>query len=537
MENNITAEKKAELLAAIDKAQSALEHFEELDAQMTTRNAPTIEAALNDLENAVKIVDDFIKRTHEDTDLLIAFHLLKVGTPPTPEEADAFLEKLTPSKVKSLLPLHEVTPQEAAALTFTKEERAARRSGSPKEAQAATNARRNRAKAFLATLNLSETITLLTKGTSGGHYSTFTPTPAAENEDYSIMSTTQFSTITGGIISLADMEEAAKQLNRRKKRKIASAATANKGTLSVIDVKERGGAFRLAIPAENNLANIRENGEKELDYLIGQIYRRAYDTHAERLKATKITITDKELAAAKVCGTDNVQVNRRNFIEFETFLYNCSAVILTTSYKKKKKGEEEPTIEKVALQRLITEEALDLHGGIHEIVLNPRFNWKGALKYYTPLPKTAPQLTSRSYRTLKLILQKARLNAADRTNAAEISLQIAEIADLLRLPIKSNKIKRDVKDVIAGIIDEINRLIMDVALTLEADADAPIKEYLAGSMKATFTGELLKHYEDLHAGKEKGVKKQIAKHNRAVNAQKQREANAAAKAKADAAKK
>lgn len=106
------------------------------------------------------------------------------GEPLTQEKADAFLETLTPSKVKSLLPLHKLTPQEKEALTFTEEERAARRSGSAEEAQAAATTRRNRAKAFLSILDISEAITLLINGTKPDKNETDAPRgrTAAVNE-------------------------------------------------------------------------------------------------------------------------------------------------------------------------------------------------------------------------------------------------------------------------------------------------------------------------------------------------------------------
>lgn len=78
-------------------------------------------------------------------------------------EAEEDLAELRPYKLKQLLPSHKLTPQEEAALNYTDEENAARRNGSPKEAQAAEKARRDRAKAFLATLTLSEIAQLLQK--------------------------------------------------------------------------------------------------------------------------------------------------------------------------------------------------------------------------------------------------------------------------------------------------------------------------------------------------------------------------------------
>jgi len=533
MENNITAEKKAELLTAIDKAQGALARFEEFEEmnKKTTNKAPTIEEALIDLDSAVSIIDDFIKSTHEDTDLLIAFHLLKAGTPPTLEEANDFLENLTPSKVKILLPLHEVTPQERAALTYTKEERAARRNGSPEEAQAATQARRNRAKAFLSTLNVSEVLTLLTKGTNGGHYSTFTPTPTTEKEDYITISTTQFCRVTSEVINLSDFDETARRINRRKKKKVARSGTMNQGALKALQVSERGGGMTLAVPAGIPLEKIAENGQKELNYVIGQIYKRDYDTEHDQIKAGVITISDNDLAKDKVCGTDNKTVNRRNFLNFLTFLSECKGAAHTVSRGKKKKGEPEVTIDKLDIAPLFKRITVK-RGGVYELVPNEQFNWKPTLQYYTYSPKSAYMLSGRAYQTLSAILQKARLSAADRQNPAEISITLMEVADLLRLPLDTNEAKKLIKTPIRNIVDEINTIVTDVSLSLEADEGANKAEYLTGSIKATFSGDLLQTFEKLKEQKEKNYKKQLAKHNRAVNAQKQREANAAAKAKA-----
>ena len=532
MENNITAEKKAELLAAIEQAQNALARFEELEElnEKTTDKAPTIEEALIDLDSAVSIVDDFIRSINENTDLLIAFHLLKAGTPPTLEEANDFLENLTPSKVKSLLPLHEVTPQERAALTYTKEERAARRSGSPEEAQAATQARRNRAKAFLTTLNISEILTLLTRGTNPKTYNTFTPAPAAENEDYIAISTTQFCRVTSEVISLADFDEAARRINRRKKKKVAKSGTMRNGALKALQVDERGGGIRLAVRKDMSLEKISENGQKEFDYIMGQIYKRDYDTERGQIRAGVITISDSDLAKNKVCGTDNKTVNRRNFLNFLTFLSEAKGAALTVTRGKKKKDDPEVTIDKLDVVPLFKRTTIK-RGGIYELVPNEQFDWKSALQYYTYLPLSAYALSGRAYQTLRAILYKARISATDRQNAAEISISLMEIASLLRLPIDTNEAKKLIKTPIRNIVNEINEIVTDVSLSLEADEDANKAEYLTGSIKATFAGDLLQTFEKLRDQKEKNYKKQLAKHNRAVNAQKQREANAAAKAK------
>lgn len=443
---------------------------------------------------------------------------------------DAILEKLTPSKVKSVIPWYGMTPQEEAALTYTKEERAARRSGSPEEAEAATQARRNRAAHFLSGLTFLDFIKVV-RSMTGGSYRTFAPTPAAENEDYSTISTTQFYRVASEVISLADFDEAARRINRRKKKKAAQSGTMKQGTLKALQVSERGGGLTLAVPAGIPLEKIAENGQKELDYVIGQIYKRDYDTEHDQIKAGVITISDNDLVKYKVCGTDNKTVNRRNFLNFLTFLSECKGAALTVTRGKKKKGEPEVTIEKLDIVPLFKRITIK-RGGVYELVPNEQFNWKSALQYYTYLPLSAFTLSGRAYQTLNAILQKARLSAADRQNPAEVNITIMEVADLLRLPLDTNEAKKLIKTPIRNIVDEINGIVADISLSLEADEDANKAEYLTGSIKATFGGDLLQTFEKLKDQKEKNYKKQLAKHNRAVNAQKQREANAAAKAKA-----
>lgn len=203
------------------EAKLALEEQEEQAEHKSSEDA--LKYALSNLSGVTNFINIFIDELQEGTTIKTALsYLYGINEAPTREKADAFLETLTPSKVKSLLPLHELTPQEKAALTYTKEERAARRNGSAEEAQAATTARRNRAKAFLASLNTMEAITLLIKGTSGAHYNTFVPAPAALSEDYTRISTTQFSRVIHDVVNLADFNEAAKRINRKTKEGRAS---------------------------------------------------------------------------------------------------------------------------------------------------------------------------------------------------------------------------------------------------------------------------------------------------------------------------
>ena len=525
---------KQQLLEWIEKAQDSIKRLDELTTDNATEErkaaALTMEDALNEIDEVVKIADDLISNLYNDADLLIAFRLLNLGKPPTPEEADAFLETLTPSRVKSLLPDHNVTPQEAAALTYTKEEKEARRKGTPEEAEKATTARRNRAKAFLATLTFGDAIALITKGANGKRYNVFTPQTITAPDGYSTISTTQFYRVASEIINLADFDEAARRINRRKKQKPAQSGTLKQGTLKAIRVSERGGGLTLAVPAGTPLDKISENGQKEFDYVIGQIYKRDYDTEHGQIKAGVITISDNDLSKYKVCGTDNKAVNRRNFLNFLTFLSECKGAAVTISRGKKKKGEPEIKIEQLDVVPLFKRITVK-RGGIYEVVPNEQFNWNSALQYYTYLPLSAFTLSSRSYQTLSAILQKARLTATDRQNPAEVIISLTELAELLRLPLDTNEAKKLIKTPIRNIIDEVNETVTDVYLKLDANEEANKTEFLTGCIKATFNGDLLQGFKKLKEQKERNYKKQLAKHNRAINAQKQREANAAAKAK------
>lgn len=303
------------------------------------------------------------------------------------------------------------------------------------------------------------------------------------------------------------------------------------GALNAIQVNERGGGLKFAVSAGIELDKIAENGQKELDYIIGQIYRRDYDTERELMKAGVITITDNDLAKDKVCGTDNKAVNRRNFLDFLTFLSESKGVVLTVTNKKNKKGEAEATIDKLDIVPLF-KRITTKRGGVYELVPNEQFNWPDALRYYAPMPSSAFLLSSRAYKTLIAILQKARISAADRPNPAEINIPLTETADLLQLPLNTNETKKLIKTPIRNIVDEINQTVKDICLTLEADEDAAKAQYLTGSIKATFGGDILLSFEKIKDDKKKEISKQIRKHNRAINAQKQREANAEAKAKA-----
>ena len=535
MANGISKEKKAELLAAIDKAQSVLDRLSDPADQMNEEERKAaIENAFTVMKEAIA---SFLEKT-ERTDILFALNFISAGIPqaamPSREKIDAFLETLTPSKVKSFLPDHEVTPQEKAALTYTKEERAARRNGTPEEAEAATRARRERARDFLLNLSFSEATTILSGWAGGKRYSTFVPAPAEENENYSTISTTQFYRVTAEIINLADFDEAARQINRKKKKKVAKSGTMGGGAFKALQASERGGGVTFALPAGASmeiLEKVAENGQKELDYVIGQIYKKAYDTERGQIKPGVITITDKDLVKYKVCGTDNKAVNRRNFLQLMTLLENCKGAALTVTNGRKKKGEPEQSIERLDVTPLF-KRVSTIRGGIYELVPNEEFNWSAALQYYTFLPVSAFTLSRRAYQALSAILQKARLTATDRANPAEMHFPLMELAALLRLPLDATETKKLIKAPIRNIVDEVNEIVPDVSLTLEADEAANKAEYLSGNIKATFSGDLLQSYEKLQEQKKTNFKKQLAKHNRAVNAQKQREANAATKAKA-----
>ncbi len=437
------------------------------------------------------------------------------------EEAEDFLEKLFPSKVKTLLPGYEVTPQEKEALTYSGKEKAILRTGNKKEIAKVIAARRERAKHFLFNLNVLDFITIARKWINSKHYNTFKPTPAAEiateSEDYTTISTTQLYRVTSESINIANLEKTAKNINRRKKKEVAI----NKETteLEAIQVEERGGGLILAKPKSLQLENIAENGHKELDYVIGQIYKRVYDTEHNQIKPGTITITDNDLVKYKVCGTDNKTVNRRNFLNFLTFLSEIKAA--TVTYGKKKKGEPETTIDKMDVAPLF-KRITTKRGGVYELIPNEEFNWGSFLQYYTNLPLNAFTLSRRAYQALNAILQKARMTAADRQNPAEVNISLKEIADLLQLPLDTSETRKLIKTPVRNIIDEINEIVPEISLTLDADDNANKTDYLTGSIKATFSGELLQTYKTIKEQKGKNIKKQIAKSKRAKKAAEKR---------------
>lgn len=154
------------------------------EAVISEQNRIILTAILREIIKDKKLLDDLTSSYEGEEEALtviehlttIFSYLNEVNKSPSPEQLErilstypkinTFLETLTPSKIKRLLPSIKMTPQEEAALKYTKEENAARRNGSPKEAQAAKKARIDRVKAFLSTLALYDLIKLLPRKTN-----------------------------------------------------------------------------------------------------------------------------------------------------------------------------------------------------------------------------------------------------------------------------------------------------------------------------------------------------------------------------------
>ena len=505
------SEKADRLISFVMLRPSSLNDFIEEDKDNTLQ--ATIDALNNINSSDLYFISDHLQvRTGYIDDFISA----RIENPAATEE---FLLNLSPSKVKQYIK-REVNPQERELLTFTKEENSIRRRGSAEEIETVNKARIERTKKFFASLTITEAMLILEKGTGNRRYKTFTPVPTAGIEDYITIGTTQFSYITRNVIDFANLEEAAKNINRRKKRKVAREATKTvKGkdtseSYELLEVRERGGLSVMEIPATFPIEKIAENGLKEFDYVIGQIYKYCYDTERKEIIDRAITITDDDLVKYKVCGTDNRKVNRRNFLNFLTFLSNYNAATATGTHKRNKKGEIQTTIEEISTAPMFAKTDILFRKGAYELVPNKYFNWTAALRYYTCLPLSAFSLSGRAYKALSEIMQEARATATKRANPAETYISLKYLADVLQLPIETKEAKKLIKAPIRNIIDEINEIVKDVNLELEADENAPKAEYLTGRIKITFHGEILQSFDQIKTKKSEKYQKQLEKHNK-----------------------
>ncbi len=156
-------EKRAELLDAIGKAKNIFDLLSQTDREKTLEDyiaAASMYAGL--VESAESIVINS-GRTY----LLIALYIrnaelyrLSGAEMREPQILEEFLESVTPGKVRKALPSLSMSPQEEAALTYTREELRALRSGLEEEKAAARKARRDRAGRFLSSLNNEQLLTI-----------------------------------------------------------------------------------------------------------------------------------------------------------------------------------------------------------------------------------------------------------------------------------------------------------------------------------------------------------------------------------------
>lgn len=159
----ISKEKKAELLDAIDKAQSVFDLLKQPDREKTPEDYITAASMYAGLVESAESILINSGRTY----LLIALYIrnaelygLSGAEMQEPQILEEFLESVTPGKVRKALPFLSMSPQEEAALTYTREELRALRRGSEEEKAAARKARRDRAGRFLSSLNNEQLLTI-----------------------------------------------------------------------------------------------------------------------------------------------------------------------------------------------------------------------------------------------------------------------------------------------------------------------------------------------------------------------------------------
>ena len=159
----ISKEKKAELLDAIDKAQSVFDLLKQPDREKTPEDYITAASMYAGLVESAESILINSGRTY----LLIALYIrnaelygLSGAEMQEPQILEEFLESVTPGKVRKALPSLSMSPQEEAALTYTREELRALRRGSEEEKAAARKARRDRAGRFLSSLNNEQLLTI-----------------------------------------------------------------------------------------------------------------------------------------------------------------------------------------------------------------------------------------------------------------------------------------------------------------------------------------------------------------------------------------
>ena len=453
---------------------------------------------------------DYTDLLQRDNSIEVTNFLIKMFYAGEPERRTDFLEHLTPGKVKKALPEYELTAKDISLLTYSKEEMALLKTGTQDDADKIKARRRGGTLYFLSQLKVEDFIKILQKYAQGKSYNVYKPEPSDLLEGYGTISTTQLFINTNKVINIADLQKVADELNKQSKQKKARVVHSENGN-EAIDIKGDKVRSIISVDREYDLQKVQTNGIKELDYFIGQIYKQAFDTTAGKLTGNKITITDTELTASRVCGTDNKKVTRRNWLEFELFLYKSSYFYITLYQGK---NENDSTF---GLRRLITgfdEE----HGGTHIIYLNTDFDFKEILQFYIKMPNAAYQLSPKAYNLLRLVLEKARMTAADRKHPELININLTEVAERLQLPTDTKKTRRDLKDPISETTEEINRIINNISLTINADDGAPLREYLSGYITAELSGELLEIVKTINEEKPKQIKKQRDKQRRAIKA-------------------
>ena len=165
--------------------------------------------------------------------------------------------------------------------------------------------------------------------------------------------------------------------------------------------------------------------------------------------------------------------------------------------------------------------SVDVEHATCRLAVNPGVNWEAILPFFTVLPDFYFKLSGRAADLLHYIFILARQNADKIAQDGSFTISYRAIQNRLNLP-DENEIrntKRDIKDVIDAIVDEIssryNETVpkengrytkRELSLELIEDYDAPIKQYLdEGKLKVSFKGSYAKLFIEIREQTRKKV--------------------------------
>lgn len=154
-------------------------------------------------------------------------------------------------------------------------------------------------------------------------------------------------------------------------------------------------------------------------------------------------------------------------------------------------------------------------------ILNPNMDWGLITKFYMSLPNYYYELQPRAAVLLRFIFTMARTNADKLKEKGYLVIGYRAVHNELGLPgeIKANNPKRDIKDVIHDLAEQINEkhvAVMEATdiLNIECcdDPKAKIKEFLDnGYYKVNMSGEYTARYIDIASKREQNEEENAKK--------------------------